>query len=157
MQARKKRAPVGTLPEMAVPTAERAISLVNGWLHDEISTAVNVSQAHFNAVTYCWHLPVQLAFPDTGPVAVIADIYLHAATGQFVGLVEAGELQRRAESLAVALGLLDVGSRYVQALDPLADSLPVKFSPATFERAWIDTGRQALIIRIRAPFPPALL
>lgn len=98
---------VAALPELAVPTAERAISLVNGWILREVGTAVHVSQAIFNADTYCWHLPVLLAYPDTGPVGVIGDVYLHAATGRFVGSPEADELERRAIALADACGLVE--------------------------------------------------
>jgi hypothetical protein len=93
-------------PALAVPSAAEAISLVNGWLHAEISMAVNVSQASFNAVTYAWHLPVQLAFPDTGPVGVIGDVFLHAGTGQFIGVADAAALRQRAERLAEVLRLL---------------------------------------------------
>jgi hypothetical protein len=96
---------VATLPELAVPTAERAISMVNHWLHCEVGTAVNVSRASFNSTTYCWHLPIQLAYPDTGPVGVIGDVYLHAATGEFIGLPDADELLKRTETLAYAYGI----------------------------------------------------
>lgn len=96
-----------TLPALAVPDAERAISLVNGWLHRDVGSAVNVSRASFNATSYCWHLSVQLAYPDTGPVGEIGDVYLHAATGQFVGLPEAEDLQQRALALAEAHGLIE--------------------------------------------------
>lgn len=96
---------VAALPELAVPDAERAISIVNGWLHTEVGTAVNVSRAYFNATTYCWHLPVQLAYPDTGPVGMIGDIYLRADTGRFIGRPGAGELRQRAIALAKAHGL----------------------------------------------------
>lgn len=96
---------IAALPELAVPTADRAISLVNGWLLREVGTAVHVSQAIFRAATYCWHLPVLLAYPDIGPVGVIGDVYLHAATGQFLGLPDAAEIQRRAEDRAKVCGL----------------------------------------------------
>ena len=95
-----------TVAELAVPTAERAISMVNGWLLREIGFALNVARADFSTITNCWRLPVQLAFPDTGPVGVIGDVYLHAVTGRFAELPDAAELRRRAELLAEALDLL---------------------------------------------------
>lgn len=94
------------VPSLAVPTASDAMSKVNGWLHRKIGFAVNVSQATFDPITYAWHLPVQLAFPDTGPVGIIGDIFLHAGTGQFVGAADAAVLRQRAEHLADSLGLL---------------------------------------------------
>lgn len=107
MIATKEHAAALTLPEMAVPDADRAISIVNRWLQTETGTAIHVSHATFNVATYCWHLPVLLAYPDTGPVGVIGDVYLQAATGQFVGLPDAEDLQRRAIALAEKCGLVE--------------------------------------------------
>ena len=107
MNAIQEQHGVVTLSEMVVPNDERAIAIVNRWLHTEVGTAVNVSQAEFNATTYCWHLPVQLAYPDTGPVGVIGDVYLHAVTGQLIGLPKAEELEQRAIAMAEAHGLIE--------------------------------------------------
>jgi hypothetical protein len=98
---------VAALPELAVPTAERAISVVNRWLHTDVGFFIHVSRAVFNATTYCWHLPVELSFPTTGPLGVIGDVYLHAATGQFVGRPGVEELQQRATTLAEAHGFTE--------------------------------------------------
>src|SRR5881296_2018396 len=92
-------------PQLAVPTQAEAIAIVNRWLHREVGQALNVSSASFNSVTFCWHLPIQLAYGSTGPLGVIGDVYLHAATGTFVGAPDAAELQRRAEDLAAARGI----------------------------------------------------
>jgi hypothetical protein len=107
MNTTEEQTTVAVLPELAVPNAERAISLVNGWLQRKIGTAVHVSQATYRPATYSWHLPVLLAYPDTGPVGVIGDVFVHAVTGQFVGLPEAEELKRRALALAEARGLIE--------------------------------------------------
>ncbi|MGH9765992.1 MAG: hypothetical protein ACREAB_01050 [Blastocatellia bacterium] len=96
-----------SLPELAVPNAERAISIVNRWLHSDVAFFIHVSRAIFNSKTYCWHLPVELAYPTTGPLGVIGDVYLHAATGQFVGRPGVGELQQRAIALAEAHGFTE--------------------------------------------------
>ncbi len=106
MNTIKQQTAAATLAELAVPTAEEAISQVNGWLLREVAFAVNVSRADYSAVTHSWHLPVQLAFPDTGPVGVIGDIHLHAVTGRFAEAPTAQELRQRAELLGHALGLL---------------------------------------------------
>lgn len=107
MIATKEQTVVVRLPELAVPTADRAISLVNGWLQREVGMAVSTSRAFFNPSSYCWHLPVHLAYGSTGPLGVIGDVYLHAATGDFVGRPDAEELQRRAVALAEAHGFTE--------------------------------------------------
>jgi len=94
-----------TSPQLAVPTREEAIAIVNRWLHREVGLALNVSTASFNSVTFCWHLPIQLAYGSTGPLGVIGDVYRHAATGAFIGAPDAPELQGRAENLAAAHGI----------------------------------------------------
>lgn len=92
-------------PHLAVPAVEDAIAIVNRWLHREVGMALNVSFASFNPSTFCWHLPVQLAYGATGPLGVVGDIYLNAATGQLVGAPAAVELQRRAEAMAAIHGI----------------------------------------------------
>jgi hypothetical protein len=98
---------VSTLPELAVPTAERAISLVNRWLQREVGMAVSTSRAFFNPASYYWHLPIHLAYGSTGPLGVIGDVYLHAVTGDFAGRLNAEELQQRAVTLAKAHGFTE--------------------------------------------------
>ena len=89
-----------TIPKLSVSTEEEAISTVNRWLHREIGMALHTTSAQFNRVTFCWHLPIELAYPKRGTLGVIGDVYLHAATGEFVGLPEADDLRQRAETLA---------------------------------------------------------
>lgn len=107
MNATQEQVATLALPQLAVPSAAQAISVVNRWLHGKIGTAVNTSQASFHFDTYCWHLPIQLAYPDTGPVGVIGDVYLHAATGQFIGRPDADDLKQRAVVMAEKYGLIE--------------------------------------------------
>ncbi|MGH9935014.1 MAG: hypothetical protein ACREAM_02140 [Blastocatellia bacterium] len=107
IQEQTEQASVSTLPELAAPTAEQAISLVNRWLQREVGMAVSASRAFFNPVNYCWHLPVHLAYGSTGPLGVIGDVFLHAATGDFVGRPNAEALRQRAEALAKAHGFTE--------------------------------------------------
>ena len=93
------------IPRLSIETAEDAIAKVNGWLHTEIGLALNVDAAQFDAKTFCWHLPVNLAYGSTGRLGTVGDIYLHAATGEFVGAPTVAELQQRAEELAEAHGI----------------------------------------------------
>lgn len=92
-------------PRFAVPTAQEAVARVNRWLHREIGTAVHAASATFDPATFYWHLPLELAYGATGPLGVVGDVYLHAATGDFAGRPDAGELRRRAEALAAAHGI----------------------------------------------------
>ena len=96
-----------TIPYLAIETAEDAIASVNRWLHREVGMALNVDSAVFNSKTFCWHLPVNLAYGSTGRLGVVGDIYLHAGTGEFVAAPSGEELQRRAEELAEVCGIAE--------------------------------------------------
>lgn len=64
---------VMTAPQLAVPTAEDAIAVVNRWLHREVGLAVHVTAAAFDPETFFWHLPIELAYPSTGTLGVVGD------------------------------------------------------------------------------------
>jgi hypothetical protein len=100
-------APAFTLPQLAVPTDEAAVARVNRWLHREVGFALHAERAVFQPETFCWHLPIHLAYGSTGSLGVVGDVYLNAATGAFVGLPEPAELQARAEALAAAHGIAE--------------------------------------------------
>src|SRR5437763_995530 len=97
----------GSRPRLAVETAEDAISIVNRWLHAEVGMALNADAAEFNPQTFCWHLPVNLAYGSTGRLGVVGDIYLHAGTGEVTGAPTIAELQNRAEELAGVRGIAE--------------------------------------------------
>ncbi len=99
--------PPPSLPQLAVATAEEAIALVHRWLHREVGMALNVSCATFNPETFCWHLPIHLAYGATGSLGIVGDVYVHAATGVFMGAPEVTNLQHRAEALAAAHGITE--------------------------------------------------
>jgi hypothetical protein len=67
-------------PQLGAATEEEAITLVNRWLHREVGMALNVSCATFNPDTFCWHLPIHLAYGATGSLGIVGDVYVHAAT-----------------------------------------------------------------------------
>jgi hypothetical protein len=94
-----------TVPQLAIPTAHEAVALVNQWVHREVGMAVHATTASFDPTTFCWHLPLELAYAMRGTLGVVGDVYLHAATGTFVGRPPAEELIRRAEALAAACGV----------------------------------------------------
>ena len=93
------------VPHLAVATASEAITQVNRWLHREVGMAVHATAAHFEAATFCWHVPLELAYPTHGTLGVVGDVYLHAATGTFVGRPSAAEVIQRADRLAAACGI----------------------------------------------------
>ena len=76
-------------------------------LHREVGMALNVESATFNPDTFCWHLPIHLAYGATGSLGIVGDIYLHAATGAFIGAPSAAELRRLTDALAVARGITE--------------------------------------------------
>ncbi len=95
------------LPHLAVETSEDAIRIVNRWLHREVGMALNVDAAEFNPKTFCWHLSVNLAYASIGRIGVVGDIYIHAGTGEFIGVPTVAELQKRADELAEARGITE--------------------------------------------------
>ena len=94
-------------PALLAATEEEAMTRVNRWLHREVGMALNVESATFNSDGFCWHLPIHLAYSATGSLGIIGDIYLHAATGEFIGAPSVAELRQRAEALAAAHGITE--------------------------------------------------
>jgi len=94
--------PTIAVPHLAIETGENAIAAVNRWLHREVGMALNASEATFNFESFCWHVPIFPAYGETGALGVVGDVYLHAATGEFIGVLSADELQKRAGTLAKA-------------------------------------------------------
>lgn len=92
-------------PQLAVPTANDAIEMVNRWLHREVGMAVHAVTATFDSTTFYWHIPVELAYATHGTLGVVGDVYLHAATGAFAGQPDPEEFIRRAETLAASHGI----------------------------------------------------
>ena len=81
--------------------------MVNRWLHREVAVALNVENAVFAPETFCSHLPIHLAYGFTGSLGIVGDVYLHAATGAFIGARSVEELRQRADALAEARGITE--------------------------------------------------
>jgi len=96
---------IAVMPQFAVPTAHEAVAHVNSWLHRTIGTAVHAAGATFDPMTFYWHVPIELAYGATGPLGVVGDVYIHAATGDFAGRPQAEAFRQRAEALAIAHGI----------------------------------------------------
>ena len=93
------------VPQLAAPTANDAIGIVNRWLHREVGMALHVTTAKFDPTTFCWHLPIELAYATRGTLGVVGDVYINAATGAFAGRPDSDDLIQRAEALAAACGI----------------------------------------------------
>ena len=104
MQKITTNQPTVNIPHLAIETSENAIAAVNRWLHQEVGMALNASEAAFNLESFCWHVPIHLAYGETGSLGIVGDVYIHAATGGFIGVLSADELQKRADALAKAHG-----------------------------------------------------
>jgi hypothetical protein len=48
--------------------SDTGIALVNRWLHREVGMAVHTTVAHFDATTFCWRLPIDLAYAARGRI-----------------------------------------------------------------------------------------
>lgn len=94
-------------PQLLAATEEDAMMLVNRWLHREVGLALNVESAAFDPEAFCWHLPIHLAYGATGSLGIVADVYLHAASGRLLGALSVAELRRRADALAAAHGITE--------------------------------------------------
>lgn len=102
MQEIEINQPIVTIPHLAIEDDKKAIAAVNRWLHREVGMALNASEAEFNLTSFCWHVPIHLAYGETGSLGIVGDVYIHAATGEFIGILSAEELQNRADALAKA-------------------------------------------------------
>jgi hypothetical protein len=98
---------ISVRPQLLAATEEEAMMLVNRWLHREVGMALNVESATFDPEAFCWHLPIHLAYGATGSLGIIADVYLHAASGRLLGAPSVAELRRRAEALAATHGITE--------------------------------------------------
>lgn len=107
MQEITTNQPTVTIPHLAIETGENAIAAVNRWLYREVGMALNASEAAFNLESFCWHVPIHLAYGETGSLGIVGDVYIHAATGEFIGVLSADELQKRADALAKAHGVTE--------------------------------------------------
>jgi hypothetical protein len=101
-----EQAALALLPELNIWRADEAISRANRWLQSRLTMFIHVSQATFDPLTYCWHLPVHLAFADTGSIGIVGDIYLHAVSEQLISIPDTATMQANALALVKLHGML---------------------------------------------------
>ncbi|MBI4473610.1 MAG: hypothetical protein HY646_13155 [Acidobacteria bacterium] len=72
-------------PSLAVPDAESARRVVTHWLRTTVGDALYPTEAKFVEESFSWDVPVWFSTAAEPMRALIADIYVNAATGAFLG------------------------------------------------------------------------
>jgi hypothetical protein len=91
---------VTPVPLLAIPDEETARRLVGQWLRREIgSSALYPVKAVFIEESFAWLVPVWYSTPSEPMLALVADVYLHAATGPVVGRQSRAELLERVKQI----------------------------------------------------------
>lgn len=86
-------------PSLALPDAEAARRAVGRWLRTEIGDALYPAEVSFVAESFAWHVCIWFSTAMEPMVAPIADVYLSAATGEFLGRPTREELLKRLEQI----------------------------------------------------------
>ncbi len=87
------------MPLLRLPDDASAREAVAQWLLREIGTAAYPGDATFQPESFTWHVPVWLSYAEKVQIGILADVYLHAATGIFLGRPSREDLIHRAEAL----------------------------------------------------------
>ena len=87
------------VPDLRLPDAPTARDAVGRWLLKKIGTAAYPGDATFQPESFTWHVPVWLSYAEKVQIGILADVYLHAATGIFLGRPSREDLIHRAETL----------------------------------------------------------
>lgn len=88
-----------SMPLLRLPDEVSAREAVAQWLLREIGTAAYPGDATFQPESFTWHVPVWLSYAAQVRIGILADVYLHAATGIFLGRPSREDLIHRAETL----------------------------------------------------------
>lgn len=82
-------------PPIAVPDAESARRVVTRWLRTTVGDALYPTEPRFVEESFSWDVPVWFSTAAQPMRALIADIYVNAATGAFLGRPTREELIER--------------------------------------------------------------
>ena len=83
------------VPSLALPDAESARRYVGRWLRTEIGDALYPAEVSFVEESFAWHVSIWFSTASQPMTALIADVYLNAATGVFIGRPSKEELTQR--------------------------------------------------------------
>ena len=86
---------VAQAPPLALPDAESARRTVGRWLRTEIGDALYPAEVSFVRESFTWHVGVWFSTASKPLTALVADIYLSAVTGAFLGKPSREALARR--------------------------------------------------------------
>lgn len=82
-------------PPLALPDAESARRVVGRWLRTNVGDALYPAEATFVEESLAWLVPVWFSTAAKPMVALVADVYVSAATGVFLGRPTRDELIKR--------------------------------------------------------------
>lgn len=86
---------IAQAPPLALPDAESARRAVGRWLRTEIGDALYPAEATFVNESFAWRVSVWFSTASQPMSALVADVYLSAATGAFLGRPSREELTQR--------------------------------------------------------------
>lgn len=86
---------VSQAPPLALPDAEAARRTVARWLRTEIGDALYPAEASFVKENFAWHIAIWFSTASRPLSALVADVYLSAATGDFLGRPSREQLAQR--------------------------------------------------------------
>ncbi len=84
-------------PPLALPDAETARRTVARWLRTEVGDALYPAEVTFVKDSFAWHVAIWLSMASRPLAALVADVYLNAATGAFFGRLSREQLAQRLE------------------------------------------------------------
>ena len=82
-------------PSLAIPDAESARRVVTRWLRTSIGDALYPAEPRFVEESFAWDVPIWFSTATQPMVALLADVYVSAATGAFLGRPTREELLDR--------------------------------------------------------------
>lgn len=88
-------------PPLALPDAESARRVVGRWLLTDVGDALYPAEATFVDESFAWLVPVWFSTAAKPMVALVADVYVSAATGVFLGRPTRDELIKRLNQINV--------------------------------------------------------
>ena len=88
-----------TAPPLALPDAESARKTVGRWLRTEIGDALYPAEVSFVQESFAWRVSVWFSTAGRPMAALVADVYLSATTGAFLGRPSREELAQRLSHL----------------------------------------------------------
>lgn len=86
-------------PPLALPDGESARRVVGRWLRTNVGDALYPAEATFIAESFAWLVPVWFSTAATPMVALVADVYISAATGIFLARPTREELIKRVSQI----------------------------------------------------------